>query len=590
MSNENKVSFEILEPKGKLKDPKREGLKNPRLTDLNGKTIAFMTIHVGDLFQFGSELFFDLLEEAFLKRYPGVKFYRCKSFGSPNAVVNADEIAEHCDAWVEGVKEAITQGKRDVGVFMEHAGRPGVSICSDILYRSKSALQDLNGMPRVRLVTVPETDYCVAKRDPELMRPVVEAACDKIIAALLTPLTEEEKEDFVLEYDYSPKTFSGETYHEAYEKFLQYCADNALSDGLPVVPPTKENVEWMLTGTTYPRDKEIGLVFPKRGIATVEKIAIAAVMAGCKPEYLPVLIGIMDAFTDPNFNQFHVVNEILPTIFLSGPIVKELGYNTHCGYLAPGYRINATIGRAVLMCMITIGWRDMTIYASPGGPGQPAAYANYIIPENQDESPWDSWAEQNGYTNGESVVTICENTGVMRGPGECMSNSSCEERIAQISNLFSRKGPLFSAFGMAENGENSRHMIVLHPAMAKQLALKGFTKESFVEYLYKQNVIDYDSMTEEEREHLREQLRLERAAANDKMYFLLPEDIKPGLHREPFHELSDVLIMVAGSGAGNSMIFQTVCGSSAPNAEDVKEPRPWMTKVIRGAALTEAGR
>ena len=72
--------------------------------------------------------------------------------------------------------------------------------------------------------------------------------------------------------------------------------------------------------------------------------------------------------------------------------------------------------------------------------------------------------------------------------------------------------------------------------------------------------------------------------------FLLPEDIKPGLHREPFHELSDVLIMVAGSGAGNSMIFQTVCGSSAPNAEDVKEPRPWMTKVIRGAALTEAGR
>ncbi len=590
MDDANNVSFEILEPKARLENPKREGLKNPRLTDLNGKTIAFMTIHVGELVQLGSELFFDLLQEAFLKRYPGVKFYRCQSFGSPASVPNADEIAEHCDAWVEGVKEAITQGKRDVGVYMERAGRPGVSICSEVLFRSKSALQDLNGMPRVRLVTVPETDYCVAKRDPDLMREVVEAACDKIIAALLTPLTEEEKEDFVLEYDYSPKTFSGPTYHDAYEKFLQYCADNALSDGLPVVPPTKENVEWMLTGTSYPRDKVIGYVYPKRGIATVEKIAIAAVMAGCKPEYLPVLIGIMDAFTDPNFNQFHVVNEILPIIFLSGPIVKELGYNTGCGYLAPGVRINSTIGRAVLMCMITIGWRDMTIYASPGGPGQPAAYCNYIIPENQDESPWESWAEQNGYTNGESVVTICENTGINRGPGECMSNTTCQERIEQINRLFSRNGPLFSAFGMAKNGENSRHMIVLHPAMAKQLALAGFDKKSFVEYLYKRNTIDYDSMTEEERENLREQLIRENAQKGMKWYNLTPDDLKPGLHLEPFHNMSDVLIIVAGSGAGNSMIFQTATGSTAPGAEDVKEPRPWMTKVIGGATLTKAGR
>jgi len=586
----NPVTFEILEPKGQLSNPHREGLRNPRLTDLNGKTIALMSIHVDALFQFGTELFYDLLEEELLRRYPDIRFYRCKSFGSPNAVVNADEIAAHCDAWVEGVKEAITQGRRDVGVFMERAGRPGVSLCSDILLRSKSALQDLNGMPRVRLVTVPETAYCAAKRDRELMRPVVLGAVDSIVEALTKPLTEEEKESFEKGYDQSPKTFRGETWHEAYEAFLKYCEANALSDGLPVVPPTRKAVDWMLTGTTEAPDTVVGLMYPKKGIATVEKIAIASVMSGAKPEYLPVIIAIIRAITAKNFNQFHIVNEILPTIFISGPIIKELGINNLSGYLAPGHRINSTIGRAVLMCMITIGWRDMTIYASPGGAGQPAAYGNLIIPENQDESPWESWAEQNGYSPKESIVTVCENTGSNRGPGECMSNSGYEERLDEISSFLSRKGPLFGLFGMAENGENSRHMLVLHPTVAHQLAHAGFTKQSFIQYLYDRNVIDYDRMTPEQRQQLIDELIAEKAVANDKQYFLMPEDVKPGLHREPFHDPSDVLVFVAGSGAGNTLIFQTVTGSTAPHAEEVEEARPYMNVVIRGAALTKYGK
>ena len=584
------VTLEVLEPKGKLNDPRREGLSNPRLTDLKGKTIALKSIHVDALFQFGTELFFDILEEELRRCYPDIRFYRCKSFGSPSAVVNADEIAANCDAWVEGVKEAITQGRRDVGVFMERAGRPGVSICSDILLRSKSALQDLNGMPPVRLVTVPETAYCAAKRDRELMEPVVKGAVEKIIAALTTPLTEAEKNVSDLLYDYAPKTFRGETWHEAYEAFLQYCTDNALSDGLPVVPPTREAVDWMLKGTSESPDTVVGLMYPKKGIATVEKIAIAAVMAGAKPEYLPVIIAVIRAITAKNFNQFHIVNEILPVIFISGPIIKELGINNLSGYLAPGYRANSTIGRAILMCMITIGWRDMTIYASPGGAGQPAAYGNLVIPENQEESPWESWASQNGYGPEESVVTVCEETGSSRGPGECMSNSGYQERLDQISNFLSRKGPLFGTFGMAANGENSRHMIVLHPTVAQQLHHAGFTKASFIDYLYKRNVIDYDTMTPEERQKLIDELKAEKAGANEKQYFLLPEDVKPGLHREPFHDSSDVLVIVAGSGAGNTLIFQTVTGSTAPHAEEVEEPRPYMTVPIRGATLTRYGR
>ncbi len=585
----NQVTLEIVEPKGVLNDPKREGLSNPRLDTLDGKTLALMSIHVANLHQFGSELFFDVLEQQLKERYPTIKFVRFQSFGSPNAVVNSDEIAAACDGWVEGVKEAITQGRRDVGVFMERAGKPGVSICSEVLVRSKQALADLNGMPPARLATVPETDYCAAKRDAELMKDVVAGAIDGIIKALTDPLTEEETNVTDMQYDYSNKTFTGANYTEANEKFQQYCAENHLSDGLAVTPPTPEAVEWMLSGTSYPRDKVIGLMYPKSGIATVEKIAISAVMAGAKPEYLPVIITIIETITAKNFNQFHIVNEILPAIFISGPIIKELGINNKSGYLAPGHRINSTIGRSILMCMINIGWRDMTIYASPGGPGQPTAYANFFIVENQDDSPWESWAQQNGFGPEDSIITACEETGYQRFAGECMSNATFEERLAQVRNMFSRKSMLFTGFGMPENAEDVRHMVVLHPTMARQLANAGFTRESFIQYLYDENVIDWDKMTPDERQQLKDELTKEHVVKNNKMFTLLPEDVKPGLHREPFSIPEHVLVIVAGSGAGNSIVFQSVFGSTA-NVEDVTETRPFMNKVIHGATLTKYGR
>jgi hypothetical protein len=584
------VTLEILEPKGVLSDPKRVGLSNPRLDDLNGKTIALMSIHVDDLHQFGSDLFFETLEVLLRSRYPDIRFVRFQSFGSPNARMNADEIAAACDGWVEGVKEAITQGRRDVGVFMERAGKPGVSICSEVLLPAKRALADLNGMPPARLVAVPATDYCVAKREPTLMKGVVSAALDDIIEALTAPLTDAEKNVSDLQYDYSNKTFTGANYAEANEKFQQYCAENHLSDGLAVTPPTKEAVEWMLSGTSYPRDKVIGLMYPKKGIATVEKIAISAVMSGAKPEYLPVIITMIETITAKDFNQFHIVNEILPVFFISGPIIKELGYNNKIGYLAPGHRINSSIGRSILMCMINIGWRDMTIYSSPGGPGQPGAYANTIIVENQDESPWESWAEQNGYGPEESIITACEETGRTGFAGECMSNATFEERFSQLTRIFSRKSMLFSAFGMPKNGENARHMIVLHPSMARQIANAGYTKQSLIEYLYNKNVLDWDRMTDNQREQLRKELTEENEVAGNKMFVMSPDEVRPGMHREPFSAPENVLLMVAGSGAGNSIVFQTVTGSTAPHAEEVTEPRPFMNKVIHGATLTKYGR
>ena len=266
------VSLEILEPRGVLEDPKREGLFAPRLSDLNGKTIALMGINI-PVFHSSSEPFFEVVEKRLRERYPEVKILRMNSFGTPiDPPEKAYEVAEKCDAWLEGVKDSHTQGRHDAGVCMERAGRPGVSICVDVLRRAKEAGQDLYGMPKVRIVTVPATDYNSAKDDPQLMEKVVDGCIDDIIEGLTKPLTEEEKRSFDLTFDDSPKTFTGGSYSEAYEKFMEYCMDQHLGDGLALAPPTKEAVEWMLGGTTYPRDKVIGLMEPPFSFQSMRKV------------------------------------------------------------------------------------------------------------------------------------------------------------------------------------------------------------------------------------------------------------------------------------------------------------------------------
>ncbi len=570
------VTLEILEPHGELAFPERRGLFAPRLMDLNGKKIAIMAMGADSM------AFFDAIKSMLRNKYPGVEFVHF-SYGGPNSPDISPQIASECDGWIDGVKASETGSRHDTGARLEKLGCPGVAIVSDAIIKAKKLLVDINGMPTCRVLAVPAVDYLVAKTDPELMKPVAEAAFDRIHNALISPLTKEEMEVEDFSYDYSPKKFTGSDYSEAIERFQQYCAENFMTDGMPVVPPTREAVDRMLAGTAYPPDKEIGLMFPKQGRATVEKIAINAVMAGAKPEYLPVIIAMIETITAKDFNQYHIVNEILPITFISGPIVEEIGLNNEVGYLAPGHRANATIGRAMLMCMINIGWRRMDVYSSPGGLGQPAAYANYIIPENQKANPWESYGVSNGFKTHESTVTICEGIFISRGPSETLSMAGFEDKLDQMRGLFSPSSEIFGFFGMPQNGVDMRHMIAIHPTFARQLADAGFSRESFIKWLHDKNTINWDRMNEGERKEFREMV------AEGKIVGIRVEDCGPGLYREPFAEPSDVAVIVAGTGAGGVIVFQTPCGSTA-NVEDVEVTRPYMHKVIRGATLTKEGR
>ena len=577
LSKQEAVTLEVLCPKGVLASPETEGLSNPRVSDLNGKKIALLSEKPD------SVLFFNAMERLLKQAYPTSEILRFPSPASPSLPDNTAEVAAACDVWLQGVKTS-TSSRIDYDVVMEKRGRPGVTFSVDSLVPQKKCVAEINGLPTVRTVSLPGLNYFKAKADPILMDAVAAAAFNDTILALTSPLTEDEKNPEPFGCDYSPKTFTSDSYSRVYEQFQQFCVDNSWGDGLPVTPPTKEMVDEMLTGTSFSPDKEIGVVLPHGGIATVEKIAINAVMAGAKPQYLPVIIAIIECITDKNFNQNHINTGPIPVFWISGPIIKELGLNNDIAYLSPGNRVNNTIARAVALCQINIGWRTLAIYADPGGPGSPLNFTNYLIPENQENSPWDSYAVENGYSPAESTVSASEHTRFFRGPSETLYYGSFEDSMEMMAGFFKADSSYYG-MGRAES-EHHRFIIVLHPTFAAQMADAGYTKRSFVQWLYDKNAVVWDKMDEAARE----QFKLE--VADGKWPFIEPADCKPGLVIDPFSDPAHVAVLVSGNAAGTTMVFKTSTGSTAKmgDCDESFVASPFMNKVIRGASLTKAGK
>lgn len=179
------------------------------------------------------------------------------------------------------------------------------------------------------------------------------------------------------------------------------------SDGLPVIPPTVERVERMLGQSRRPPEDVVASVAPGFGAATVERIAINAVMAGCEPEYLPVLIAAVEAMTAPEFNLQGIqatTNPAAVWIIVNGPAASRLGVNGTCNCLGQGTQANATIGRALRLVLQNVGG------ARPGEMdrathGQPGKYT-FCCAENEEANPWEPLHVERGFRRDASTVTV----------------------------------------------------------------------------------------------------------------------------------------------------------------------------------------
>ena len=178
-----------------------------------------------------------------------------------------------------------------------------------------------------------------------------------------------------------------------------------VTDGLPVVPPTRERVRVAVEAAGRDPAELIALVPPNFGRATVERVAVNAVMAGCRPDYLPVVIAGVEAMCDEAFDLHGVsatTNMAAPLLIINGPVRQRLGVNCAAGVFGPGHRANATIGRALRLVAVNIGGASpgritMSTLAHPG-------YYTYCIGEHEEASPWEPLSVEHGFAPGESTV------------------------------------------------------------------------------------------------------------------------------------------------------------------------------------------
>ena len=189
--------------------------------------------------------------------------------------------------------------------------------------------------------------------------------------------------------------------------------DRGWTDGMPVVPPTEARVLSMLDGTSRAPEEVVAVVPPNLAPATVEKVAINAVMAGCRPEYLPVVLAAVEAACTDEFNIHGVLATtwfVGPVVVVNGPVSRAIGMNSGINALGQGNRANATIGRALQLVIRNVGGgRPGEVdRATLGTPGK----YSFCFAEDETGSPWESLAVERGYGPDQSAVTVFAGGGV----------------------------------------------------------------------------------------------------------------------------------------------------------------------------------
>jgi hypothetical protein len=245
------------------------------------------------------------------------------------------------------------------------------------------------------------------------------------------------------------------------------------TDGLPIVPPTLDRVNDMLRFTDRFPTEVVGIIEPMKGSATVEKIAINAVMAGARPEYFPVILAAVEAIADPAFDLYGVQTtdeSVTPLLIVNGPVARDLKINSGYGALGPGWQSqpNATMGRAVRLVINNIGggWPGIV---SVAGIGQPGKYT-LLVAENEEASPWPPLHVDLGFRRDASTVTAIRAESVYNVFGQGL-----DELASVMATLASR---------MATQRGTGCVTVLLGPYTAKQLASKGWSKNDVKRYLW----------------------------------------------------------------------------------------------------------
>ncbi len=284
-------------------------------------------------------------------------------------------------------------------------------------------------------------------------------------------------------------TVTGKDYREASEKMTALFVEKLWGDGFPLIPPTKDAVEKMLKGTSHSPDEVLGVLEQRKGIATVKNVAINAVMAGCKPEYLPSVLAAVKAVTDPTYNLYGVnatTSPAIPVIVINGPIRNELGIHCQQGSWGPGHPANATIGRAFNLVMTTVGGRLESSMSSVADPGR----YSWCFGEWEEELPakWIPMHVEKGYKPEESTATVmCVH---WRTPIHgFFAPTNDQDAVNHVAHTIREEMP--HGYGEA--------MLSLLPEIAEQLSRTAPTKLEFKKLMMEMSQVPWKEMKERQQ-------------------------------------------------------------------------------------------
>ncbi len=380
-------------------------------------------------------------------------------------------------------------------VAVEKAGIPAVAIAARSFARAWQACVDGWGQPSTAFVTIP---HATTGQQADFIRNMVDEQIDAIIRGLTelpaapsprgSQAASQGTEIFTVEMNETPLGL------DAVNRFF---AERDWSDGIPVVPPTPEAVEQMLQGTRRQPQEVLMVMEPGFGLATVEKIAINAVMAGCRPEQFTVLLAAIDALAQPQMNHRDMQvsgHTEAPLILVNGPVVQKAGINFTTTAMGPGVvnSANTAIGRALRLCLINIGYCK----AGEGDPnfiGLPTKFG-MCIAENEEVSPWQPYHMDLGFRRDESAVTVVSVT----GPTDILDSGSRshEDTLNNIASMMfypnSGGGGWIRGWQSAQVGHTNKrvpyqgpyHPIMLSPSRAVILAEAGMSKQDAQAWLH----------------------------------------------------------------------------------------------------------
>jgi hypothetical protein len=360
-----------------------------------------------------------------------------------------------------------------VSAVAENAGCPTASlVCEGFIGQARNTAAGL-GMPDLPLAMV--RGHPDVQSNEELLQNIIGMTATQLVESLTVS---RRSEQVAAEPAPSDVVFDG-----SFDEVNRYFYENLWSDGLPIVPPTRERIEAFLEFTDRDPGEVLGTLLPDNRAATIWNTAINGVMAGCRPEYMPILVALVEAMADPQYGVEHSGNTpgAETQIVLNGPLIKQLGFNYEQGALRDGFQANTSIGRFWRLCLRNIAGflPHLNDKGTFGGTWR------VVMAENEDvlaEIGWPALAADSQVASGENAVTIARYTGAHVITS--VVGKTGEECLPYLADSLVKYTGWELMFTIGMSLGTYKPLLILSPIIAKTIARSGWTKADLQQQLY----------------------------------------------------------------------------------------------------------